>query len=331
MKSIDFKKIFNSFDHFKVIIIGDVMIDSYMWGNVDRISPEAPIPIIASTKKETRLGGAANVALNIQSLGATPILCSVIGNIDKSNIFFELLKKQNISSEGILVDNNRITTIKTRIISNNQHLLRVDEEDDNYLSAKFEKQLVKYVSQIMSETKINAVIFQDYDKGVITPFVIEKIINLSNKLSIPTLVDPKKRNFHHYKNITLFKPNFKEFAEGLKIDLDTENFVALFEAAKKFQSTSNIKFVFITLSARGIFISDKHSYKVIPAQRRDIADISGAGDTVISTVTLCLAAGLQPEEIAKISNLAGGYVCEKVGVVPVNKEQLLKECISIFG
>ena len=331
MQKLDLREIFESFNRLKVLILGDVMIDSYMWGKVDRISPEAPIPIVACNKKENRLGGAANVALNIQALGATPILCSVIGNKEYGQQFYDLMKKQNFFSEGILFDEDRVTTMKTRIISNNQHLLRVDEENDNPLSEKMETQLVNKVKQIISKENIDIVVIQDYDKGVVTPTVLDNIIKSCNELKIPVLADPKKRNFLNYKDITLFKPNFKEFTEGLKTDINIKDSKSLFEESKKFQSRSNIKYVLITLSSLGIFICDNNTYKTIPAQVRDVADVSGAGDTVLSSAAVCLAAGMPAEDIAIVSNIAGGQVCEKVGVVPVDKDQLLKECLSLYG
>lgn len=307
------------------------MIDSYMWGKVNRISPEAPVPIIMSTKQENRLGGAANVALNVQALGANPILCSVIGKDSKSKTFYSLLKKRNLTDEGILEDENRKTTVKTRIIADNQHLLRVDEEIDEELNPEMETIFIKKVQTIISDKKVDAIIFEDYDKGSITPEVIKSIVDLANKCNIPTLVDPKKRNFMEYKNVTLFKPNFKELVEGSKIDIKKGDFDGIFKASQKLHSEISSKYLLITLSELGVFISYNSSYKTIPAEIRDIADVSGAGDTLISTASLCLAAGLEPELIAGISNLAGGLVCEKVGVVPINKKQLLEESLEKYS
>ncbi len=307
------------------------MIDSYMWGKVNRISPEAPVPIIMSTKQENRLGGAANVALNVQALGANPILCSVIGKDSKSKTFYSLLKKRNLTGEGILEDENRKTTVKTRIIADNQQLLRVDEEMDEELHPETETIFIKKVQTIISDKKVDAIIFEDYDKGSITPEVIKSIVDLANKCNIPTLVDPKKRNFMEYKNVTLFKPNFKELVEGSKIDIKKGDFDGIFKASQKLHSELSSKYLLITLSELGVFISYNSSYKTIPAEIRDIADVSGAGDTLISTASLCLAAGLEPELIAGISNLAGGLVCEKVGVVPINKKQLLEESLEKYS
>lgn len=325
---MDNSKIINliqGFDKYKVLIIGDVMIDSYMWGKVERISPEAPVPVLTSQNRENRLGGAANVALNILSLGATPILCSVIGDDEHGVLFKELMKEKNLVTEGLLVDTDRKTTIKTRVISEHQHLLRIDEEDSMNLSAIMEDAFVKHMLSIICKKQVDAIIFEDYDKGVITPLVIENIVAMANKMGIPTLVDPKKRNFSAYKNVTLFKPNFKELSEGLKMDLRKNDPENIHSATERLHKDLHINYVMVTLSEMGVLISEDGTYKAIPAHKRDITDVSGAGDTVISTASLCMISGMSPEQIACISNLAGGIVCEKTGVVPIEKEQLIEE------
>jgi len=326
----DLNTIFQKFNNYNILVIGDVMVDSYMWGKVERISPEAPVPIISISKQESRLGGAANVAVNLKSLGANPFICSVVGDDDKSIIFSEILKQNNISAAGIIKSKKRITTTKTRIISHNQHLLRIDEELDKELTKEIEIQFFEHIKNIISENNIHAIIFEDYDKGVITPFIINNVVELANKKNIPTTVDPKKKNFNNYKNVTLFKPNFKEFIEGTKLEIKKNEFEKLFNATQLLQNKHNIKYVLTTLSEVGILISNNKTYHNIPAQIRDVADVSGAGDTVISVATLCLIAGLDIYSIAAISNIAGGLVCEKSGVVPIDKQQLLEECISIL-
>lgn len=331
MKKLDIQSIFNSFNQFNILIIGDVMIDTYMWGKVNRISPEAPVPIIMSTKQENRLGGAANVALNVQALGANPILCSVIGKDLKAKTFQSLLKKRQLTNEGILEDESRKTTVKTRIIADNQHLLRVDEEIDRELNKEAEDKFIHSILTIISDKQIDAIIFEDYDKGCITPKVIQSVVEYANNNNIPTLVDPKKRNFMEYKNVTLFKPNFKELVEGSKIDIKKGDFDGIYNASKLLHQKLGAKYIFVTLSELGVFICNNQTYKTIPAEIRAIADVSGAGDTLIGTASLCLAAGLDPETIASISNLAGGQVCEKVGVVPVNKEQLFEEAMEKYS
>ncbi|MBP8849862.1 MAG: hypothetical protein KBG80_04825 [Breznakibacter sp.] len=328
MSRIDISQIFSQFNNLNVLIIGDVMIDSYMWGDVTRISPEAPVPILSSTKREHRLGGAANVALNIQSLGANPILCSVIGDDESGKELVKLVSDKGFTTNGLVYDKSRITTIKTRIIAHNQHLLRVDEEIDTPLSPASEKMLLERIDTLLSQTKIDAIIFEDYDKGAITAQIIKHVTEVASASSIPVLVDPKKRNYEAYTNVTLFKPNFKEFKEGMKIDLEKGDQDGLLEAGRKFIAQKGIDTLMVTLSEHGVFVCQKDSYEFIPAEIRTISDVSGAGDTVISVSSLCLACGLSSAKVAKIGNLAGGLVCEKAGVVPIDKQQLLHECIE---
>lgn len=323
------KKIFSDFNKLRVLIIGDVMIDSYVWGKVERISPEAPVPVVTVQKKENRLGGAANVALNVQAMGAIPILCSVIGDEINGNLFTELLKQQGLSSEGIIKSKSRNTTVKTRVIGNNHQLVRVDEETGNDITTKETQLLLQRIMDILNKKKIDVVIFEDYDKGVITATFIDKVIQETQRKNIPVAVDPKKKNFMHYKNVTLMKPNLRELQQGLKLDFEYTNTEALKNAVKTLQKKNNINMALITLSEMGVLLSVGSVQKLIPAHIRNIADVSGAGDTVISIAALCLALNLSPEFIATLSNLAGGLVCEKVGVVPVDKEQLLQEAISI--
>ena len=331
MNKIELEKTFESFSDYNILIIGDVMVDAYVWGKVDRISPEAPVPIVSCVNRESRLGGAANVALNIKSMGANPILCSVIGNDDKGKEFIELLSEIQEEQDGIVISRHRRTTVKTRFISDNQHLIRVDEEDTHELADEIELEFIAHIKSLTDKHPINAVIFEDYDKGVITKSLIEEITDLANNRGIPVLVDPKKRHYKNYRNVSLFKPNFKEFVEGSNLNLEKGDINGLFAEAKNFQSEMNIGKLLITLSELGVFISNENTYEHIPAVVREIADVSGAGDTVISVATLCLAAGMDAKNIAAISNLAGGIVCEIPVVVPIDKNQLLRESIKLFA
>lgn len=317
--------LFRSFATRKILVIGDVMVDAYMWGKVERISPEAPIPVVSVTNNEYRPGGAANVALNIKALGAIPVLCSVIGRDAYESVFYTLMEAEDMSLTGILSSDKRKTTVKTRIISDGQHLLRVDEEDTAALDEESENQLCEKISGLIDQEKIDAVIFEDYDKGVITPYVIQHTVKKANENNIPVVVDPKKRNFRNYHGITLFKPNFKELTEGLKLDITKTDFSGIFEACKHFQMENNIRYVMVTLSDLGIFISNSETYFHIPSETMTVADVSGAGDTVISVATLCLLAGFSEREIAEVSNTAGGLVCEKVGVVTPDLKQFFEE------
>ncbi len=323
------KKIFDSFNDLNVLIIGDVMMDAYTWGNVSRISPEAPVPVVSITKKENRLGGAANVALNIQAMGAKPILCSVIGDDSNSKLFLDLLKKQKLSSKGILKDKKRMTTVKTRIIAGNHQMLRVDEEIETDLNSETNNALIETIKALLVSEKVDVIIFEDYDKGAVTVDLIKEIIAFAKKKNIPTVVDPKKKNFLNYLGVTLFKPNLKELKEGLKTDFNTNDFAAIEKAAAQFIKKQNINTLLITLSEKGIYTHSAKTKKLIPAHVRNISDVSGAGDTVVSVAALCLALHLSSELTATLANLAGGLVCEKVGVVPINKKQLLEEAILL--
>ena len=313
------------FKNKKILIIGDVMLDSYLFGNVERISPEAPVPIVDVIIKQDKLGGAANVATNIKNLGGTPILCSVIGRDQKSEIFLDLLKKMKITTQYIYRSDNRITTNKTRIIGNNHQMLRVDEEIKSELG-KDQKDFLLVIDKVFELEEIDCILFQDYDKGILNEEVINKVTEISKKLSIPTLVDPKKKNFSLYKNVTLFKPNFKEFKDG--INLTDSNRKELLETGAKILHQRGIEIVFITLSESGIFVSykknGKNINKVIPGTAREIVDVSGAGDTVAAVASMLLNE-MDIEEVARISNIAGGIVCEEVGVVPIDKDKLLEE------
>lgn len=329
-ESAEFESLFSQFRDQKVLIIGDVMIDSYLWGSVGRVSPEAPVPVVSGVIEENRLGGAANVALNVKALGAVPILCSVIGDDDRGKLFLELMEEQLLTDIGLVVDNHRLTTQKTRIISGNQHLLRLDEEIDIFLNKRVQDQFIELISNLLESGGIDAIIIQDYDKGVLTPRVISEVISASERVAVPVLVDPKFRSFDLYKKVRLFKPNFKELAKGLGLDIKKNEFEKLSEAVKIFQEKQGIETLLVTLSEQGVLTSQNGEYVHIPAVKRDITDVSGAGDTVIAVAALCTIAGLSPAEVAAISNLAGGQVCETAGVIPISSEKLLEECTEHF-
>lgn len=328
----EIKHLFSKFHTCRVLVIGDVMVDSYLIGKVDRISPEAPVPVVALKQRNNLLGGAANVALNIRSLGAEAFLCSVVGNDKQGDILLSLMKEAGLKTEGIIRSNERITTTKFRIISNRTQILRVDEEIDTDLNLKDYTDLLEVISGLIASKKPEVIILQDYNKGILSPEVIKFVSELASKTGIPLAVDPKKKNFNAYKNITLFKPNLKEICEGLKMDIDPSSIESLQKSADIIHAEQHVKQVMITLSEHGVFISSKNPggniSKIIPAVMRSIADVSGAGDTVISVAALCLAAKTDPVLMAALSNLAGGLVCEQPGVVPVDKSRLMSEAIA---
>lgn len=327
--SLDVHALFNQFSQQRILVVGDVMIDAYMRGKVSRVSPEAPVPIVNLEKTEDRLGGAANVALNLASLGAEPILCAIVGDDRGGRTFNDILSIRGLSNEGIVKSADRITTIKTRVIGNNQHLLRIDEEVLSDISEQEEKEFIDRVQSLMKED-INAIILEDYNKGLLTPKVIESIISMANERNIPVTVDPKKDNFFAYKNVTLFKPNLKELKEGIGLtSLDVTDRNAFESAVHKLESQLDNQITLVTLSEHGVFVKRENNKHYIPAHIRNIADVSGAGDTVIAVATLCLAAGLEIEYIADIANLSGGLVCEVSGVVPIEADLLRKEIAKL--
>jgi rfaE bifunctional protein kinase chain/domain len=323
-----FDQLFENFAKQQVLIIGDVMIDSYLWGKVERISPEAPVPVLNLQKREQRLGGAANVALNVQALGATPILCAVIGKDVEGDQLLKLLEQNNLSTEGIIQSEHRVTTIKHRIIAASQHVLRIDAEVDTEISSAERELLLAKIKTLLTDT--NVVIFEDYDKGVIGESLIAETVTLTKALGIPTVVDPKKRNFMHYHGVSLFKPNLKELKEGLKADFKGILLEDVKAAVAELKSKLSLEGALITLSEHGVYIDAQNEQVQIPAHKREIADVSGAGDTVVSVAALCVALNLHPSLIAGLSNLAGGIVCEHVGVVPIDKEVLKSEAIRLL-
>ncbi|MEM6964331.1 MAG: bifunctional ADP-heptose synthase [Bacteroidota bacterium] len=318
------KKLFAGFNDLKILIVGDVILDRYLDGHVHRISPEAPVPIVHLQKTENRLGGAANVALNIRAMGATPYLFSVVGEDDSATIFEQLLPQNDLWAEGIFRSDQRCTTVKTRIMANHQQLLRVDRENLHDLSLKEADRLLRKIKPFLEATPMDAIILQDYNKGVLSLPVIRKILLEALKVDVPVIVDPKKNHFFEYRNVRIFKPNLKEVKDSLPFAVDT-TLDSLKKASTYLRSKSGNKNTMITLSEKGIFIDDSFDCRIIPTQIRNIADVCGAGDSVISLTALGWASKLNLEEIAILANLAGGQVCEKVGVVPVEKNQLERE------
>ncbi len=325
------KDLFDSFNGKKIMIVGDMMLDIYMKGKVERISPEAPVPIVAVEETFSRLGGAANVAQNLKTLGSEPILCSIVGNDEKANELLNAMNEQNMIVDGIIKSDERITTRKVRIISNNAQMLRVDTEDTFDLTDKEYNLLMNRVNDIINKENIDGIILQDYNKGVLTERVIKDVITLANKKEIPVGVDPKKKNFLAYKDATFFKPNLKELKEGIGIGSKDDSIEEIVKAVDTLQSKLHCKYIMTTLSERGVLIKDYNTstYHHIPAHLRKIADVSGAGDTVLSVAMLCLVCRQNAYNIAALSNLAGGLVCEELGAVPINKERLLEESKKI--
>ena len=326
--TLDIKQTFQKFEGLRVLIVGDVMVDNYIFGKVDRVSPEAPVPVVDVSHFDSRLGGAGNVARNIKAMGGIPIICSVIGVDKEGEDLKSILDQEGIYNKALLQSDKRKTTTKTRVIGNNYQLLRFDHEVKSDLEALDTYLLDEHFNREIEHCDV--VIFEDYNKGVLHKGNIEKFISKARSMNIPTVVDPKKTNFKEYRHTTLFKPNLKEMREGLNLEgavLETleeiENAIGLLESEMHNERT------LVTLSERGVVISDKGSFFRKPAHIRTIADVSGAGDTVIAVASLCVALNLHPSDIAELSNLAGGLVCEKRGVVPIDKDILLAEALKL--
>lgn len=323
-------QLFDQFRTLKVGVIGDVMLDSYMWGHVDRISPEAPVPVVLLDRKEYRLGGAANVALNLRSLGTPVALFSVVGADEEAERLKKMLEDQSIQTCGLIQTNNRITTNKTRIISRNQQMMRLDSETTRELNEADTNCLLDAIEEYITQEKPGVVILEDYNKGVLTGAVIEHVIALCKKHQVITAVDPKRKNFFAYKGVDIFKPNLKEAKDALNLMGDQPLSELMPKVHAQLSEELNHLVSFITLSEKGVFYQQGDDRAIIPSHVRNISDVSGAGDTVIAVAALVYALTGSAQLMASISNIAGGLVCEEVGTVPVNRERLKQECKSLL-
>lgn len=321
----ELKKIKKNFYNKKIAIIGDMMLDVYFRGDVKRISPEAPVPVIEVDNEFFRFGGAANCALNILTLGGIPYPIGVIGYDSNGSIFNSLLKDYNIDSTGIIIDEERPTTTKTRVIADSQHIVRIDREHKNYINKKMQSKILDFLKSIIRE--LDGIILQDYNKGVLSPFLIKEIISLANKNKVIVTVDPKFNNFFLYKNVTVFKPNRKEAEDilGMKIKSDEDISKAGMLLLNKLKAEN----LLLTLGEGGVAVFQKNQEeRRIPTKARKVADVSGAGDTVISTLTMALAAGANILQASYLANYAGGLVCEEVGIVPIEIDKLFNEVLT---
>ncbi len=321
---------FKQCNQLRVLVIGDVMLDAYYWGRVDRISPEAPVPIFLQEKIEYRMGGAGNVALNVSALGASVFLISMIGKDIEAKEILSIAKKEKVSVKYILTSAKRPTTSKVRIMSRHQQMIRLDKEDISFLSEKEEVVLIKQIKNCFEQVKPQVVILQDYNKGVLSKRIIEIVILEGKKISAMIAVDPKKNNFFHYKGVTLFKPNWKETKEAFNMgdmSISLQHLSAIHQALKK-KIQHDISF--ITLSEKGVYYQYKQKKQIIPAYIRRVADVSGAGDTVIAVVSLMYVLTKDIALAATIGNIAGGLVCEELGTAVINKQKLLIECKQIL-
>lgn len=327
----DFTRLFEQFGQMRVGVIGDMMLDTYLWGHVERISPEAPVPVVALERREYRIGGAGNVALNLASLGAKVAALSVTGRDNDGWLLEELLQKSGIDTAYLLKSETRITTNKARVMGRNQQMLRLDSETTVDLSMAEEDGLLDGLRRYLGSEKPQVIVFEDYNKGVLTPRVIREAVSMCRHYDVITAVDPKRKNFFSYERVTIFKPNLKEVREGLNLLVDEVNTGALQQIHEQLKERIRHQISFITLSDKGVFFQDGVSVGVIPSHLRNIADVSGAGDTVIAVASLVYAATRNVGLMAEVANIAGGLVCEEVGTAAISKSRLMEECGRLLG
>ncbi len=310
----------------RIAIVGDVMLDQYFWGSVSRISPEAPVPVVEVNSETMRLGGAANVANNIAALGAEPFLIGVIGDDENGEILSSLMVEAGFPSDGLLVDSTRPTTIKTRVIAHGQHVVRFDRENTADLNESISERLVGVLKNNIES--IDGIILQDYNKGIFTKNSIAEITRLSNDNNTLITVDPKFNHFFEYRDVTVFKPNRRELEQafGAKLRSNDDFYRYGFELLQRLQAQS----LLITRGEQGMTLIEQNgAVHHVPTRTRSVADVSGAGDTVIATLTVMIAAGSDIREASAIANFAGGIVCEEIGIIPIEQNRL-KETILRF-
>ncbi len=330
MTAVDFEKLFREFEEIKVGVVGDVMLDTYYWGKVERISPEAPVPVVSLDHKDYRIGGAGNVALNLASLGAVTSVISVTGEDDEAVLLKKMFAENKISIEFLLSSKKRVTTSKTRIISRNQQMMRLDNEITRDLEYEDENRLILAVQNYIAQESPQVIILEDYNKRILTELVIQKIISLCRVKNIITSVDPKRKNFFNYKGVDIFKPNLKEVREGLNLIDDKVDEGSLKKIHGLLHDKLEHRISFITLSEKGVFYQSGTEAGIIPSHIRSIADVSGAGDTVIAVASVVYAATKDKKLMAEMANIAGGLVCEEVGTAAIDKVKLLKECQQLI-
>lgn len=330
MSKVQFDRLFEQFQDIRVGVIGDVMLDTYIWGKVERISPEAPVPVVSLQDKEHRIGGAGNVALNLRSLDAQVAILSIIGNDEDGKILTRLLEENGVDTAYLHTSASRITTNKTRILSRNQQMMRLDSELTRDLESVDQMVLEAAVIKFLDEVKPQIVIFEDYNKGVLTEGVIHTVVRLCRERKVLTAVDPKRKHFFSYRNVDIFKPNLKEVREGLNLTDEDISHAFLQSIHEQLHSQLQHGISLITLSEKGIFYHNSEKQDLIPSHIRNISDVSGAGDTVIAVASLVYAVTGDVALMAAMANIAGGLVCEEVGTAAIQKERLLEECRQLL-
>lgn len=304
-------------------MLGDVMLDHYIEGDVNRISPEAPLPVVDVTERYNKLGGAANVALNLKELGAEVLLYSYVGVDQGGDDLIALLKEKGLSTRGILREKTRRTTVKTRLFSRKQQLLRYDEEDRGPLTHSNLTYFTDLLFAVIDRELPDVIVFQDYNKGILGKKLINKVLQHAVDKDIPTVVDPKFNNFFEYLGCTVFKPNLKEAERGLGISINSKDLSEVKAACKKITKALNNHTTVLTLGSQGIYVYSNSKGELSPSLSKKVYDVSGAGDTVAAVICIGVALNIPMSPIAELANIAAEQVCSEVGVVPVNRKELI--------
>ena len=323
------QKLFNiikKFDGKNVLVVGDIMLDRYVWGNVERISPEAPVPVVEVIKETQTLGGCGNVANNITSVGGNVRIITIVGNDIYAEELKKMLKEKKVNIDGVFLDNSRPTTVKTRIIAHNQQVVRVDKESRHQLNPQLFEKIKSYVLDI--KNSIDAILISDYGKGVITKSLLSFLIKLAKKLDIPITVDPKIEHFLEYKHVTVLTPNLNEATLGMRLHKKPQTEQEIYDLGRKILAKLKPEAVVITRGPDGMTLFEKERIYHIPTRAKEVYDVTGAGDTVIAILTLCLAAGADFVSSCEISNFAAGIVVGKVGTATVTKEELINVIVE---
>jgi D-beta-D-heptose 7-phosphate kinase/D-beta-D-heptose 1-phosphate adenosyltransferase len=307
----------------RTLVVGDVMLDHYVWGNVSRISPEAPVPVVSVSRENVLLGAATNVVNNIHSLGGRVSVCGVIGHDDAGRQLIHMLRLQGIHTDGLIVEEGRPTTIKTRVIAHNQQVVRFDRETKTGIERDTHRRVFDFVRRQVQEG-LDAIVLSDYSKGVITKDLVSDIMKLAHKNGVIVSVDPKVNHFGIYRGVTILTPNTREASVGAKIDIEDDK--SLLKAGTLLLKRLKCDAVLITRGEHGMSLFERGGRIThIPTVAQEVFDVTGAGDTVISVLTLAMAAGARMVDAARISNYAAGIVVGVVGTATVKPEELKRK------
>jgi D-beta-D-heptose 7-phosphate kinase/D-beta-D-heptose 1-phosphate adenosyltransferase len=317
------RSLIHRFANTTVLVVGDVMIDEYIWGKVTRISPEAPVPILDVVSESQRLGGAANVIHNLHALGGTPLLCSVIGDDSNGEILSDTLQAIGVEPAGLMIDPARPTTIKTRVIAHHQQVARLDRESREDISGAMTKHMIETITGLLP--RVDAILIEDYGKGVVTSELVQAIVSLAQQHGKIVAVDPKTNHFRRYTGVSVLTPNHHEAGASLHTTINTH--ADLLSAGKQLLDNLGSAYVLITRGEEGMSLFERHTHMVthVPTMAQEVYDVTGAGDTVIAALTLGLAAGGDPVDAVLVSNAAAGVVVGKVGTATVDRQELERE------